>query len=57
MTKRSAHLAPAHNQAAVGRLVAFQSPIEAEPVAAELSATPSATGSEPLEAAESAFVY
>jgi site-specific recombinase XerD len=57
MTKRYAHLAPAHNQAAVDRLVSFQSPREAEPVPAEPSATPSATGSETLEEAESAVVH
>jgi integrase len=57
MTKRYAHLAPAHNQAAVDRLVAFQSPSEAEPVPAEPSATPSATGSETLEEAKAAFVH
>lgn len=48
MTKRYAHLAPAHNQAAVDRLVAFQS----EPVPAEPSATASATGQEMLKEAE-----
>ena len=57
MTKRYAHLAPAHNQAAVDRLVAFQSPSEAEPVPAEPSATPSATASETLEEAETAVVH
>jgi integrase len=57
MTKRYAHLAPAHNQAAVDRLVAFQSPSAAEPVPAEPSATPSATGPEKLEEAEPAVVH
>ena len=40
MTKRYAHLAPAHNQAAVDRLVGFRPGSEPEPVAA----VPSATG-------------
>jgi hypothetical protein len=57
MTKRYAHLAPAHNQAAVDRLVSFQSPSEAVPVPEEPSATPSATGSETLEETESAIVH
>jgi integrase len=46
MTTRYAHLAPAHNQAAVDRLVSFQTPQasqEAESAPVEVSATTSAT--------------
>jgi integrase len=57
MTKRYAHLAPAHNQAAVDRLVAFQSSNEPEPVPAEPSATTSATEPKTLAEAELAVVH
>ncbi len=57
MTKRYAHLAPADNQAAVDRLVAFRSPIVAEPAPAGPSATSSATGSEMRTAIDAAFVH
>jgi len=52
MTKRYAHLAPAHNQAAVDRLVAFHS----EPTPQEPSATRSATSQPAHEAVELAVV-
>jgi integrase len=57
MTKRYAHLAPAHNQAAVDRLVAFRSASEAEPVLAEPSATTSATGPKMAEVIQLAVVH
>jgi len=56
MTKRYAHLAPAHNQAAVDRLVGFQSSNQPEPSPAERSATRSAAEVESPEAAELAMV-
>lgn len=52
MTKRYAHLAPAHNQAAVDRLVTFQSESSSE----EASATRSATSHQALAPTESAEV-
>ena len=52
MTKRYAHLAPAHNQAAVDRLVTFHS----VPAPEEASATRTATGLEGVEESESPVV-
>jgi integrase len=57
MTKRYAHLAPAHNQAAVDRLVGFQSSSDPVPVPAEPSATTSATEPKMLAEAELAVVH
>ncbi len=52
MTKRYAHLAPAHNQAAVDRLVTFRP----EPAAEESSATRGATSQQTLETGEPVVV-
>jgi integrase len=54
MTKRYAHLAPAHNQDAVDRLVSFQLPQtskELRTAPSEPSATTTATGAESIKAA------
>jgi Phage integrase family len=52
MTKRYAHLAPAHNQAALDRLLSFQTPRPSQVAQIEPSATTGATGPESTEAAE-----
>lgn len=60
MTKRYAHLARAHNQDAVDRLVAYQAQQtsrEPKNAATEASATISATSSESTEATELVVVH
>jgi integrase len=60
MTKRYAHLAPAHNQDAVDRLLSYQSPQaskEPETAAVGPTATSSATGSKSANAEQSAPVH
>jgi integrase len=56
MTKRYAHLAPAHNQAAVDRLLSFQTPQPSQEARVEPSATTGATGPESTEVAEVVIV-